>query len=183
MRKGLLIHNLKAGSLDVELLPRLVSALGEVISVDIEQLGEAGDALQYAEANHCDWIAVAGGDGTVESVASNLVGTAFPFGIIPAGTFNNFARSLGLPLDPIEACHVIRAGNARPTDVRFANGKPFFECLGAGLGAIAFRVAKLRVDGPRKLPVHLDGSPKKDLWPFEAECKEGALLVFRKAGQ
>ena len=90
MRKGLLIHNLKAGSLDVELLPKLVSTLGEVVSVDIEQLGEAGDAFQYAEANHCDWIAVAGGDGTVESVASNLVGTKFPLGIIPAGTFNNF---------------------------------------------------------------------------------------------
>jgi hypothetical protein len=60
MRKGLLIHNLKAGSLDVELLPKLVSALGEVVSVDIEQLGEAGEASQYAEASHCDWIAVAG---------------------------------------------------------------------------------------------------------------------------
>ena len=46
--------------------------------------------------------------------------------------------------------------------------------------SIAFRVAKLRVDGPRKLPVHLDGSPQKDLWPFDVECKKGALLVFRK---
>jgi hypothetical protein len=61
MGKGLLIHNRKAGSLDVELIPKLVSALGEVISVDIEQLGEASDALQYAEASHCDWMAVAGG--------------------------------------------------------------------------------------------------------------------------
>ena len=138
MRKGLLIHNLKAGSLDVELFPKLVSALGEVASVDIGQLGEAGDALQYAETNHCEWIAVAGGDGTVESVASNLVGTRFPLGVIPAGTFNNFARSLGLPLDPIEACHVILAGNARPTDVGFANGKPFFECLGSGLDAALY---------------------------------------------
>ena len=56
----------------MELLPKLVSALGEVVSVDIEQLGEAGEASQYAEANHCDWIAVAGGDGTVESVASQF---------------------------------------------------------------------------------------------------------------
>ena len=138
MRKGLLIHNLKGGSLDVELLQKLVFVLGEVVSVDIEQLDEAGDALQYAEASHCDWIAVAGGDGTVESVASNLVGARFPLGIIPAGTFNNFARSLGLPLDPIEACHVILAGNARPTDVGFANGKPFFECLGSGLDAALY---------------------------------------------
>jgi diacylglycerol kinase family enzyme len=138
MRKGLLIHNLKAGSLDVELLPKLVSTLGEVVSVDIEQLGEAGDALKYAEANQCDGIAVAGGDGTVESVASNSVGTRF-LGIFPAGTFNNFARSPEPPFDSNRGpCRVILAGNARPTDVGFANGKPFFECLGCGLDAVLY---------------------------------------------
>jgi diacylglycerol kinase family enzyme len=46
--------------------------------------------------------------------------------------------------------------------------------------SIAFRVAKLRVDSPRKLPVHLDGSPQKDLWPLDVECKQDALRVFRK---
>jgi diacylglycerol kinase family enzyme len=49
--------------------------------------------------------------------------------------------------------------------------------------SIAFRVAKLRVDGPRKPPVHLDGSPQKDLWPLDVECKKGALRVFRKTRQ
>jgi diacylglycerol kinase family enzyme len=98
--KGLLIYSLKAGSLDSELLPKLVSGLGDVIKIDIEHLQEEGGTLRYAEANHCDWIAVAGGDGTVESVASDLVGTTLALGIIPAGTFNNFARSLHLPLDP-----------------------------------------------------------------------------------
>jgi diacylglycerol kinase family enzyme len=69
--KGLLIYSLKAGSLDSELLPKLVSGLGDVIKIDIEHLQEEGGTLRYAEANHCDWIAVAGGDGTVESVASD----------------------------------------------------------------------------------------------------------------
>ena len=46
--------------------------------------------------------------------------------------------------------------------------------------SIAFRVARLRVGGPRKLPVHLDGSPQTDLWPLDVECKKGALHVFRK---
>ena len=46
--------------------------------------------------------------------------------------------------------------------------------------SIAFRVARLRVGGPRKLPVHLDGSPQRDLWPLDVECKKGALHVFRK---
>jgi diacylglycerol kinase (ATP) len=142
MARGLLIHNLKARSLDAELLPKLVAALGEVASASVEELGEAGGPLQYAKANRCDWIAVAGGDGTVESVASALVGTPLPLGIIPAGTFNNFARSLDLPLDPIEACEVILAGNARPTDVGIANGRPFFECLGSGLGAALYPLSE-----------------------------------------
>ena len=133
MRKGLLIHNPKAGSLDVELLPKLVSALGEVVSVDIEQLGEAGDAVQYAEANHCDWIAVAGGDGTVESVASNLVGTRFPLGIIPAGHLQLCPKPRpaprphrGLPRDPCRE---------RPTDGRgLRERKTVFRVPGLRLG-------------------------------------------------
>ena len=107
MPRGLLIHNLKAGSLDAKLLPKLVSALGAVASVSVEELGEAEIALRYARANGYDWIAVAGGDGTVESVAATLIGETLPLGIIPAGTFNNFARSLDLPLDPMQACEVI----------------------------------------------------------------------------
>jgi hypothetical protein len=62
--------------------------------------------------------------------------------IIPAGTFNNFARSLDLPLDPIEACRVILAENVRPTNVGFANGKPFFECLGTGLDAALYPIGE-----------------------------------------
>src|SRR5262245_46672517 len=120
MPRGLLIHNMKAGSLDSTLLPRLAIALGVVISRDIEEVERAGPAPPYAKANHCDWSAVAGGDGTVESVAAAMVGTSLPLGVIPAGTFNNFARSLNLPLDPIEACQVIVAGDARPVDVGFA---------------------------------------------------------------
>ena len=34
-----------------------------------------------------------------------------------------------------------------------------------------------------KLPVHLDGSPQKDLWPVDVECQKGALRVFRKKRQ
>ena len=37
--------------------------------------------------------------------------------------------------------------------------------------SIAFRVASLRLAGPSKLPVHLDGTPVEDLWPVDMECK------------
>ena len=138
MPGGLLIHNTKAGSLDASLLPKIISALGEVISRDIEEFGGLEDAVRYATTSRCDWIAVAGGDGTVESVASAMLGTHLPLGIIPAGTYNNLARSLDLPVDPIEACKVIVVGHVRPIDVGFANGRPFFECLGSGLDAALY---------------------------------------------
>ena len=95
-----------------------------------------------AKENQCEWISVAGGDGTVESVAAVVVGTQIPLGIIPAGTFNNFARSLDLPLDPIEACKIVVAGNVRAVDVGFANGRPFFECLGSGLDAALYPITE-----------------------------------------
>src|SRR5438132_904355 len=60
-------------------------------------------ASQTAELlrNGVDLVVVAGGDGTVSEVASTLVGKTVPLLIIPLGTFNNFARSLGIPADPI----------------------------------------------------------------------------------
>jgi diacylglycerol kinase (ATP) len=117
------------------LVPKLVSCLGGVVARDVEELGNADDVVRFARVNHCDWIAVAGGDGTVESVASAMLGTPVALGVIPAGTYNNFARSLDLPLDPLEACKVIIEGNVLPIDVGLANGRPFFECLGSGLDA------------------------------------------------
>jgi hypothetical protein len=53
MPRGLLIHNLKARSLNPELLPKLVSSLGEVALAGVEELGEAGNPLQYAKAHRC----------------------------------------------------------------------------------------------------------------------------------
>ena len=45
---------------------------------------------------------------------------------------------------------------------------------------IAFRVASLQIGGPRPLPVHLDGTPQKNLWPLQIECRKGALTVFQR---
>ncbi len=86
----------------------------------------------------CDWIAAAGGDGTVEAVARTLLDSAVVLGVIPCGTYNNFALSLGAPSDPKEACEVIARGSIRIIDAGFANGEPFFECAGMGLDAAVF---------------------------------------------
>jgi diacylglycerol kinase (ATP) len=84
-------------------------------------------------------IVVAGGDGTVREVACTLVGTTVPLLVIPLGTFNNFARSLRLPADPIRACQLVHTGALRQVDVGTANGRHlFFEAAGVGVDAQLF---------------------------------------------
>jgi diacylglycerol kinase (ATP) len=86
-----------------------------------------------------DLIVVAGGDGTVREVACTLVGTTVPLLVIPLGTFNNFARSLRLPADPIRACQLVHTGALRQVDVGTANGRHlFFEAAGVGVDAQLF---------------------------------------------
>lgn len=147
MTKGLLIYNEKSGPTNRDVLPAILSTLGDITLVPFEELGSAAEAPTCARERGCDWVAVAGGDGTVGAVAAALVGTELTLGLIPVGTFNNFARSLAVPLDPIEACRRILRAERRPIDVGFANGRPFFEALGAGLDAAIFPAGEAIKDG------------------------------------
>lgn len=95
----------------------------------------AGDAVEQGASQ----IIVAGGDGTVSAVARMLVRRPVTLGIIPLGTFNNIARSLGIPADMETACRIICDGDDRLVDAGMANDERyFFEAAGAGLDAALF---------------------------------------------
>lgn len=84
-------------------------------------------------------VIACGGDGTVGATARGLVGTACPLGILPLGTYNNFARALQLPLDLEGACRVLAKGRVRRVDVGVANDDHyFFEAAGVGIDAQLF---------------------------------------------
>ncbi len=103
----------------------------------------ARDLARRAKADAVGLVIVAGGDGTIEDVAGELVGTGIALGIVPLGTMNNIARSLGVPLDIDEACALIAMGARRHIDVGRVStlGEPhadhFLECAGLGLSAFA----------------------------------------------
>jgi diacylglycerol kinase (ATP) len=88
-------------------------------------------------------VVVAAGDGTIEAVASQLVGSSTTLGIVPTGNNNNLARSLGVPLDIGRACALISKGIARHIDVGrvVSSARPdvtfFLEGAGVGLSAMA----------------------------------------------
>lgn len=58
-----------------------------------------------------------GGDGTISAVIRGIVGSDVQFGIIPAGTSNDIAASLGIPEDLDEACNLIASGHTRKLDL------------------------------------------------------------------
>jgi diacylglycerol kinase (ATP) len=140
----LLLYNPASGSAANHSPEQLAALLSEGdATVQIHRIGDAPEsATKEVVKNFIEnggrWIAVAGGDGTVEAVARALVGSEIPLGIIPVGTYNNFALSAGIPADPVEACRIIAAGQIHPVDVGFVNGHPFFEVVGIGLDAALF---------------------------------------------
>lgn len=72
-----------------------------------------------------DAVIAVGGDGTIGAVAGVLAGSKVPLGVLPLGTFNHFAKDLGIPLKPEEALQVIAQNNIRRVDVGEVNGRVF----------------------------------------------------------
>ena len=66
-----------------------------------------------------------GGDGTVAAVAAGLVGSEVPFGVLPAGTLNHFAKDLGLPLELEAAARMLLSGHVIRVDLGEVNGRIF----------------------------------------------------------
>jgi YegS/Rv2252/BmrU family lipid kinase len=97
--------------------------------------GEATELAAQAVDEGYDLIVAVGGDGTVNEVASALVQRDATLGIIPSGSGNGLARSLGIPLDPQAACDVLIGGLPRRIDVGKADERFFFVVAGVGLDA------------------------------------------------
>lgn len=81
--------------------------------------------LQEASQRGNTTVVAAGGDGTINRVASQLHGTSCPLGIIPAGTLNHFAKELGIPMEIAKAVRIIVKGAHRQVDVGTVNDHVF----------------------------------------------------------
>ena len=78
-------------------------------------------------------VIAAGGDGTVNAVASRMLERDVALGILPMGTLNHFARDLGIPVELEAAVDVIAAGHVRQVDAGEVNGKAFLNNSSIGL--------------------------------------------------
>jgi YegS/Rv2252/BmrU family lipid kinase len=100
---------------------------------------EAGDSItdlvQAAIASAPAALVAAGGDGTVNAVATAALEHDLPFGVLPFGTLNHFARDLDIPDDVDKAIEAIAAGDERRVDVATANDRLFLNNASLGLYA------------------------------------------------
>jgi hypothetical protein len=107
-------------------------------------------AIDEALADGADALGVAGGDGSLATVAAAAIAHDLPFVCIPAGTRNHFARDLGLdPADPTAALDALGDGIEARIDVGEVNGSVFLNNVSLGIYAEAihhagYRDAKVR---------------------------------------
>ena len=88
---------------------------------------------RHQQYMHQGVIVAAGGDGTLNAVASQMLHQTIPMGILPMGTFNYVARVLNIPLDLIEAATVVATGEPRASHVACINDQIYLNNASLGL--------------------------------------------------
>ncbi|NMG38294.1 diacylglycerol kinase family lipid kinase [Chelativorans sp. ZYF759] len=115
-------------------LEEIMQAAGHELEICIVEGREIDKKLKsLTQRADCDALVVGGGDGTVSAAAGAMMNSDKLLGILPGGTMNLFARSLGLPLDIEEAAEVFARGFARKVDIATANGRPFVHQFSLGM--------------------------------------------------
>jgi lipid kinase YegS len=99
--------------------------------------GDATNFAYHGASEGVDAVVALGGDGTVNEVVNGLASHDVPLGIIPLGTANDFARQVGIPLDPDAAMRLVLERSPMRIDVGELNGRRFLNVSTAGIGAEA----------------------------------------------
>lgn len=125
--KACVILNPNAGSVDTihEIQGKIQARLGEVHDVSIhltQRQKEAEEMAREAVRGGVELVVAAGGDGTLNEVLNGLAEgfSRVRLGLLPLGTGNDFARSIGVPADVDGSLAILRAGRTRRLDVASA---------------------------------------------------------------
>ncbi len=153
-----------------ELVERL-GGLGLDVLVELAEEPSTVPDQVLRRCGEVDRVIVGGGDGTLHLALQGLVESGLPLGILPLGTANNLARTLGVPDDLEAACELVAHGPRRRIDLGWVNGRYFFTTASLGLsvriteelsaetkrrwGPIAYALTALRVMR-RTRPFHAD---------------------------
>ncbi len=110
----------------------------DLYDYDIEEWGDNDSVEQMvgkALAKNFDIIVAAGGDGTINQVASQLAGTEKLMGIIPMGSGNGFARHNGIPMNTEKALQLLNRPTLKKVDTVLINNQRYVNVAGIGFDA------------------------------------------------
>lgn len=171
---------------------KLAAAGIELMDAHAVQNPEVMEPIVKAAIAKAPMVIVGGGDGTLSSAVDHFVGTDTVFAVLPLGTANSFARTLGVPLDLDGAINVIAYGRRKRIDLGIIDGDYFanFAAMGLSpliadtvptrlkrfLGVLGYVVWAARVAfkfRPFKLRVMLDDGTVAKSWATEARIANG----------
>jgi diacylglycerol kinase (ATP) len=125
-------HHIRRGAHQVQLVTHLQALGFELVEAVVKEPQLVSEMI-YQHRNDVDLVVVAGGDETLNAAAAGLMETQLPLGIIPLGTANDLAHTLGIPDSISQACQVIAAGHQHAVDLGWVNGQYFFNAASIGL--------------------------------------------------
>jgi diacylglycerol kinase family enzyme len=150
--RALLIVNSFASSVTARNTVVVHQELSREHEVEVVETNRRGHATRFAQdgANRgVDVVIGFGGDGTLNEVATGIAGTGAALGVLPGGSTNVFARTLGMPNDPVGAVKLLVNGLREPADIGpiglgKVNGRYFCFHTGVGYDAAVVRAVEDR---------------------------------------
>jgi diacylglycerol kinase family enzyme len=194
--KLLLLVNSSASSVTPRsrvVIQKALSADHEVTLAETSRRGHATRLAQGAAAADAEVVVVLGGDGTLNEAANGLAGSDCALAALPGGSTNVFARTIGLPNDPIEATGVLLDALARQSIRRVGlgtvNGRYFLFHTGVGFDAAVVEQVERRAGLKRYAghPLfvyagfttwarHYDRSRPRFAVHFDADVTDGSVV-------
>lgn len=137
MKKMLFIVNPKAGKATIKnnllYILDIFTKANYQVTVYPTQFRNSAANIVVEEWQHYDLLVCSGGDGTLDEVVTGVMkaGATLPIGYIPAGSTNDFAKSLGIPSDNIKAARNIVRGTPFSCDIGMFNSNAYFVYIAA----------------------------------------------------
>jgi diacylglycerol kinase (ATP) len=144
-QRALFLVNRQArrGAQNIEFAAQQLRRSGfELVEVPTENPLQLSEVIRAHERT-VDLVIVGGGDGTLNAAIAGVMDTQLPLGILPLGTANDLARTLGIPTNIDLACATIAGRQMKRIDLGWVNGHYFFNVASLGLSvAITNRLTK-----------------------------------------
>ena len=149
--------------------------------------GHATRLAHGAVADGCDAVAVLGGDGTLNEAINGLAGSDVALAPLPGGSTNVFARTIGLPDDPVEAAamllETLAAGHIRRIGLGQVNGRYFLFHTGVGYDAAVVQQVERRAGLKRYANHALFAFAAVDTWLRHYDRSRTRFTVYHSDGE